>query len=170
MIHLYCGDGKGKTTCAFGLALRAAGRGLAPVVVQFLKSADSGERLALESVPGVTLLDAPAEMKFTFDMTPQEREETAALCADLLARTDALLAGGEHRMVVLDECCAAVGGGFLPLEEVLALLDRYPAVEFVLTGRDPAGELLARADYVTEMKKLRHPYDRGTAARIGVEW
>ena len=70
---------------------------------------------------------------------------------------------------MLDEVCAAVNTGLLPLEDVLSCLDAA-ACEVVLTGRDPASELLARADYVTEMKKLRHPYDRGTAARQGVEW
>ena len=70
---------------------------------------------------------------------------------------------------MLDEVCAAVNTGLLPLEEVLNCLEEA-VCEVVLTGRDPAPELLDRADYVTEMRKLRHPYDRGTAARIGVEW
>ena len=128
MVHLYCGEGKGKTTAAMGLALRMAGRGKRVVVAQFLKGADSGERLA---------------------------------------RT--LGAQPDCGLLVLDEVCAAVNTGLLPLEEVISCLDRA-AGEVVLTGRDPDPALVGRADYITEMGKLRHPFDLGTAARPGVEY
>ena len=169
MIHLYCGDGKGKTTAAMGLALRMAGRGKPVVIVQFLKGADSGERYALSLLPKVTLLPAPEHIKFPFQLTPEERAAEQRRSLRLIAQ--ARTAAGEipDGLLVLDEVCAAVNTGLLPLEEVLSCLEAA-ACEVVLTGRDPAPELLARADYVTEMKKLRHPYDRGTAARQGVEW
>lgn len=169
MIHLYCGDGKGKTTCAFGLALRAAGRGREVVVAQFLKSGDSGERMALEHVPGVKLLPVPPSVKFTFAMNETERTAAEAEASALFAEAQrAVRPGG---VVVLDEICAAVSTGMVRLEAVTGFLDRLPeGAEAVLTGRDPSPELLDRADYITEMRKLRHPFDKGIPARKGVEW
>lgn len=169
MVHLYCGDGKGKTTAAMGLALRMAGRGKPVVIAQFLKGADSGERYALSQLPQVTLLPAPEKIKFSFQLSPEERaaERKRYLCLITQVRT----AAGEipDGLLVLDEVCAAVNTGLLPLEEVLSCLDEVDC-EVVLTGRDPAPELLERADYVTEMIKHRHPYDQGTGARPGIEW
>ena len=159
MIHLYCGDGKGKTTAAMGLALRMAGRGKPVVIAQFLKGADSGERYALSLLPKVTLLPS----------TPEERAAEQKRYLRLIAQARTAAREIPDGLLVLDEVCAAVNTCLLPLEEVLSCLEAA-ACEVVLTGRDPAPELLARADYVTEMKKLRHPYDRGTAARQGVEW
>ena len=160
MVHLYCGEGKGKTTAAMGLALRMAGRGKRVVVAQFLKGADSGERYALAMLPQVTLLPLPERVKFSFQLTPEEREAEQA-------RT--LGAQPDCGLLVLDEVCAAVNTGLLPLEEVISCLDRA-AGEVVLTGRDPDPALVGRADYITEMGKLRHPFDLGTAARPGVEY
>ena len=169
MVHLYCGEGKGKTTAAMGLALRMAGRGKRVVVAQFLKGADSGERYALAMLPQVTLLPLPERVKFSFQLTPEEREAEQARYLALAEQARTLGAQPDCGLLVLDEVCAVVNTGLLPLEEVLSCLEAA-ACEVILTGRDPAPELLARADYVTEMKKLRHPYDRGTAARQGVEW
>lgn len=171
MIHIYCGDGKGKTTCAFGLALRAAGRGRRVVIAQFLKSGDSGERDAIAHVPGVTLLEVPEQMKFTFLMNEEEKAAFSIQMRDILARAARLAEEGACGLLVLDECCAAVSSGLLPVEEVLALLDAAPgALEVVITGRDPHPDLVERADYITEMKKIRHPFDKGVAAREGIEW
>ena len=171
MIHLYCGDGKGKTTAAMGLAMRSAGRGNRVVVAQFLKNADSGERAALSLLPSILLLDAPEIMKFVFRMTPEgkkaERERQTALFEKAAALSELNGAG----VLVLDELCSAVSTGMVPLELVTAFLDRRPAeLEVVITGRDPAAELERRADYITEMKKRRHPFDQGQAARKGIEW
>lgn len=171
MIHLYCGDGKGKTTAAMGLAMRSAGRGNRVVVAQFLKNADSGERAALSLLPSILLLDAPEIMKFVFQMTPgekqAERERQTALFDAAVTLTSRERAG----LLVLDEMCSAVSTGMVSLERVTEFLDHLPAgLEVVLTGRDPAPELERRADYITEMRKCKHPYDRGVAPRLGVEW
>lgn len=167
MIHLYCGNGKGKTTAAMGLALRAAGRGERVVIAQFLKGADSGERYALAKLPQVELLPLPEQVKFTFQMNEQERLEASRRCRALLevARERAK----DCFLLVLDEACAAVNSGLLPLEELLDCLDNLTC-EIVLTGRDPAPQLLERADYITQMEPLRHPYQRGITARKGIEW
>ena len=171
MIHIYCGDGKGKTTCAFGLALRTAGRGRKVLITQFLKSGDSGERAAIAHVPGVTLLEVPERMKFTFRMTEEEKISFGAQMKALLEQTRAVVEKGELGMLVMDECCAAVAKGLLPLEDVLSLLDSVPEeLEVIITGRNPDPALVERADYITEMKKIRHPFDKGVAARKGIEW
>ena len=171
MIHLYCGDGKGKTCCAVGAALRAAGRGWPVAVVQFLKGADSGERRALARVPGVVLLPVPEALPFLWEMTPAQRRAERDRSRDLLALGGGLLRSARCRMLVLDEVCAALTCGLLDEGEVLELLDRCPPeAEVVLTGRDPLPSLRARADYLTELTAVRHPYDRGVPARPGVEF
>lgn len=167
MLHLYCGNGKGKTTAAMGLALRAAGRGKRVVIAQFLKGADSGERFALEQLPQVTLLPVPDTVKFSFRMTEEERHMEAQRYQDLLkqirqeAQTCFLL--------VLDEACAAVNTGLLPVENLLSCLDSLDC-EVVLTGRDPAPQLMERADYITSMEAVRHPFEQGITAREGIEF
>lgn len=171
MIHLYSGDGKGKTTAAMGLALRAAGRGWRVLIAQFLKSEHSGERFALGKVENVTLLPLPDRVKFTFSMDERDREEAKNRFSRAMDACEAALQGGEAEMVILDEVCAALNAGLLPLERVTALLDRYGQdAEIVLTGRRPAEALTVRADYMTEMKSLRHPYEKGIGAREGVEF
>ncbi len=170
LIHLYYGDGKGKTTCAMGLAVRAAGRGLPVVIAQFLKSEDSGERVCLRALPGVTLLALPQKAKFTFLMTEEEKTAEAEICRRRLSEAFALgnVQGG---LLILDEICAAINAGLLSKEAVLSLLDtRNPALEVVLTGRNPPEELIALADYQTEFVKQKHPYDRGITARRGIEF
>lgn len=170
MIHVYWGDGKGKTTAAMGLALRCAGRGRRVVIAQFLKGGDTGERLALKSVPNVTLLPVPEKQKFLWEMSDGERQVAAKQCGMLLEQADEALSAG-CGLLVLDEICAAVRTGLTPADSASALLDRVPAeTDVVLTGRDPLPEWLRRADYSTELRALRHPYERGIAAREGIEY
>lgn len=169
MIQIYCGSGKGKTTAAVGLAVRAAGRGLRVVFAQFLKSGNSGERTVLAGLSGVNLLEVPQTMKFTFAMNEEERQAESLRQTELLRRAVGL--AGEADVLVLDELCAALNSGMVPLEEVTALLDSRPeGLEVIITGRDPAPALVDRADYITEMKKIRHPFDKGIRARQGIEW
>lgn len=169
MVHIYCGDGKGKTTCAMGLAVRAAGHGRKVAVAQFLKGGNSGERAVLERLPNVVCLPVPEAVKFTFQMNEQEKDEFRASMTDAFAR--AVQAAEACDLLVLDELCAAVSTGMVPLEAALAFLDSRPeGLEVVITGRDPDPALLERADYVTEMCKRKHPFDRGVQAREGVEW
>ena len=167
MLHIYHGDGKGKTTAAMGLALRMAGRGKRMVVAQFLKCEDSGERLALAQLPGVELLPLPDCLPFTFQLTEEQRKQERKRYAGMLIRLGELAAQAD--LMVLDELCDAIDCGLVGLEDVLLLLDRCSG-EVVLTGRQGQAELLLRADYVTRMGKEKHPFDRGVEARQGVEW
>ena len=170
MIHIYCGDGKGKTTASMGLAVRSAGRGNRVVIAQFLKNSDSGERLVLPTIPGITVLDIPAEMKFVWTMTEEEKAAERARQTALFHKARDLAMAGKCELLVLDEMCSAASTGMVPLEEITAFLDQKPEnLEVVMTGRDPLPELRDRADYITEMKKIKHPFDKGTPSRVGVE-
>lgn len=169
MFHIYCGDGKGKTTCAMGLAVRAAGHGRKVVVAQFLKGDNSGERVVLEGLPTVNCLPVPQTIKFVFAMDEQEKQEAREQMTGTFRQAVEL--ARESDLLVLDELCAAVSNGMVPLEEVLNFLDSRPeGLEVVITGRNPAPELEERADYMTEMRKIKHPFDKGQDAREGVEW
>ena len=170
MIHLYCGDGKGKTTAAMGLALRALGRGRRVVICQFLKNGDSGERLALERFEQAVVLPVPDTMKFTVQMTEAEKEQTRQEMTALFEQAAELVRRGECDLLVLDEVCAAITTGMLCVEQVAEFLDAVGETEVVLTGRDPAECLRKRADYITEMAACRHPFEQGKPARPGIEW
>lgn len=166
LVHLYWGQGKGKTTAAMGLALRALGQGLSVTVVQFLKSGQSGELSPLQAL-GAAIYSGKAGTKFVSKMTEAERAETRAL------QTAHLQAALERPcdLLILDEACAAwqldMVDRTLLKQAVLARPERR---EIVLTGREPAEWMQAAADYSTEMRCRRHPYERGVPARKGVEF
>lgn len=169
MLHIYCGDGKGKTTAAFGLALRAAGRARRVIVAQFLKSEDTGERRSMEYVPHVLLLPLPERVKFVAQMDVIERAECEAFCAGLLR--DVAILADKTDVILLDEVFAALEKDILPLDSVLELLEGLPEdCEVVMTGRNPPRALMDRADYITEMAAVRHPYRSGVPAREGIEY
>ena len=168
LMHIYCGDGKGKTTCAFGLALRCAGTGARVRIAQFLKGGPTGEVEAMRHLPNVEILRAKQGTKFTFQMDEAEREQAKQ---DHMALLDRAFSDTQGLcMLVLDEIMAACSSGMVEEAHLLELIENRPEqLELVLTGRNPSPQLLALADYVTEMKKVRHPYDRGIAARSGIE-
>lgn len=170
LVHLYCGDGKGKTTAAVGLAVRAAGAGRRVLFTQFFKNGDSSEISVLRALENVEVFLCPARHGFFRNMDGAERADARRDYSALLE--DAL--GAARRgagLLVLDEAVSACNYGVIEEEKILDFLRGKPAeLEVVLTGRDPSAALLERADYATEMKKLRHPYDRGVRARRGIEF
>ncbi len=178
LVHIYCGDGKGKTTAAVGLALRMAGNGRRVILVRFLKHEDSGEVHALRRIPGVDVLPCTEYFGFTWQMTVEEKRQTAKNCNRQFQEAwEMAVSLCESRetdadvLLVLDEAAAALEHGFLELSGVLDCVDRRPPnLEMVFTGRRMPGELLGRADYVTEMKEVCHPYARGIRARRGIEY
>lgn len=170
LVHLYCGDGKGKTTAAVGLAVRHSGRGGKVVFAQFLKDGTSGECRVLAKL-GVTVLAANPVGKFSFRMTEEEKAETAAALGRTFDAATGFAVRERATLLVLDEVCAAVNCGFLPEKTLTEFLESRPdSLEVVLTGRDPSENLQVHADYITEMKKRRHPFDEGVAAREGIEF
>lgn len=169
LIHLYTGNGKGKTTAAVGLAARMSGCGGSVVFAQFLKGADSGERMALSQLPGVTVTPVPQSVRFVFQMDAQERAVFASHTCEAFAQACALAL--DRDLLILDEALGAVEMGMLPLDRVLAFLRGKPeALEVVLTGRSAPKELTEMADYVMRVDSEKHPYDRGIAARRGIEY
>lgn len=169
LVHLYTGDGKGKTTAAIGLAVRAAGCDKRVGFVQFLKGADTGEQRALRQLAHVTVLENPAHCPFLWTLAETERSEFAAACASRLAWAAARLSDWD--LLVLDECLDAVSSGLLAESAVLELLVHRPkGLEVVLTGRKATPALVDLADYHTNMEALRHPYTRGISARPGIEF
>lgn len=171
MVHYYYGYGKGKTTAAMGLALRAVGHGQRVVIVQFLKDKPSGEIVAISAMPQVTVLSGKGGKGFTFTMTDAEKRETARIHNENLGKAMARVQAGGCDMLVLDEIGDALDLGLLNAAMVEDLLRTCPErTELVMTGHAPTETLVARADYVTEMAKHKHPYDRGVQARKGVEY
>ena len=170
LIQIYYGDGKGKTTAAFGLAFRCAGWGKKVVIAQFLKSGASGEVKAAERFPELTVLRTKELHKFTFQMNDEEKAATAVHCQELFRQATALAVEQQARVLVLDEVIDATYG-FLPMEELCAWLDSRPeGLEVVITGHSIPQELADRADYISHVVKEKHPYDRGVMARKEIEF
>ena len=175
LVQIYTGDGKGKTTAAFGLALRAAGQGNKVLIYQFLKppSLNVGERFALQLGAvriRVEALEADWDMAASLD-DEQAVTRTQATIRDAL---DKLAETAEKRfydVLILDEIVFCLSRGLAALEDVKRLIDRRnPAVEIVMTGRGATAELIELADLVTEMKKIKHPFDQGVGTRRGIDF
>ena len=168
LIHIYCGDGKGKTTAAAGLAVRCAGAGKKVIFAQMIKPGDSSEIKVLENIPQVTVRCCDTVRGWVRDMGADEK---AKLKSDLDAFLERLFEeAADADLLVLDESVNACRLGVLDEEKLLGLLGKRPSrLEVVLTGRGPSEALLEIADYVTEMKKIKHPLDRGIGARVGIE-
>lgn len=171
LIHIYEGNGKGKTTAAVGLSIRFAGNGGRVLFTQFLKRNDSGELDVLEQIGNIRLLRCEKSFGFTFCMTEEEKKEAAAYYNQHLENVLKQAVEQEAGLLVLDEVLDAYNSGMIEAEVLLDFLKEKPKkMEVVLTGRNPGEELLELADYVTCMEKKKHPYDDGMAARKGIEW
>jgi|UniRef100_A0A7C5AMB3 cob(I)alamin adenosyltransferase len=168
-LQVYTGSGKGKTTAALGLALRALGRGLKVYIIQFLKGRETGEsRVAARLAPGLTLrfFGQPG-----FGRLKSPGPEDRRLLGEAWDLAREVIRSGEHDLVILDEINLALANELLPLSEVLEVLRHRPShVEVVLTGRHAPPALLELADLVTEMHPLRHYLKAGVRARAGIEW
>lgn len=172
LVHIYTGEGKGKTTASIGLAVRAAGQGMKVLFVQFFKedSALSGEKDIFATIAGIELERSNCRHPiFTKGATDLAFIKESLLNTYAGAKKKA--ATGAYDMLVLDEVMSAVNGGWIPVDDLLAFLDERPVgLEVVMTGRSAPVELVAAADYVTEMLKIKHPYDAGAGARRGIEF
>jgi len=169
LVQVYTGDGKGKTSAAFGLALRAVGRGLKVYVIQFIKGGfDYGELYVVERLPNFKL-KAFGRGKFVTDVPPTEDDIRLAKEAFNLARE--VVSGGEYDVVVLDEINVALNLKLIEIEEVVDLIKRKPKhVELILTGRYVPPKVVELADLVTEMREVKHPYTKGVPPRRGIEF
>ena len=170
LTHIYCGDGKGKTTAAMGLALRAAGYGANVVVVQFLKDGDSSEVKALRTFPNVTVIAGKDVRGFSNSFDEAQRRQVTKNHNDHLREAIALCEDGKCDMLILDEAMGALSTGMLDEKLLMDFLKNRPEhIEVVMTGRNPGAQLLELADYVSDIRNVKHPYDKGIPARPGVE-
>lgn len=169
LIQVYTGDGKGKTTAALGLALRAAGHGFKVHIVQFMKGWPRyGELVSVEKLPNVTIRQF-GRPEFVNRENPEPEDIRQA--QEALEHTHEAMLSGEYDILVLDEVNVALDFGLIELSDVLSLLEQKPEkMELVLTGRNAHPALVKRADLVTEMLDIKHPYYEGVKGRRGIEY
>ena len=166
-ILLFTGDGKGKTTAALGLALRAAGAGLKVYIAQFIKSGDYSEIKALKVLAEHITVEQFGLGRFIRGKPSAEDVEAAR--KGLRAIRTALNSGA-YAVVIMEEGNVAAACGLFPVDEILAVMaDKPAAVELVITGRGADPRVIAKADLVTEMRAVKHYYQDGVAARVGIE-
>ena len=171
LIHIYCGDGKGKTTAAMGLAIRAAGREKKVFITQFLKSGKSGELVSLEKLKEyITFLPGKPVNKFVWNMNDEEKMEAKREHTARFKEIKDIIKNEDYDLLILDEIIATINNGFIELNEVIDFLKNKPeTLEVVMTGRDPKEELIELANYVTEMQCIKHPFKEGIPSRVGIE-
>ena len=164
MIQVYIGEGKGKTTASIGLSIRAAGHGFNVLFMQFLKDDSSGEISVLRSISGMEVIHCPVNYGFTFQMTEDQKKETALEYDKMLDKA----IEADVFLIVLDEAIHALNAGLINQEKLERLLHKN--CEIVLTGRNAPEWLTDRADYVSDIQKIKHPYDKRVQARVGIEF
>lgn len=169
--HIYCGNGKGKTTTAMGLCTRAAGYGYKVLIYQFMKNNKTNERKVLETLPNVTFVDGLEHEKFSFRLTPEERQERTSYYENQFHMITQKAADEDYDVLFLDEVIYAIRSHLFD-ESILIdyLKNKKPEhLELILTGQDPSDDLIQLADYVSEIRKIKHPFDQGLPARSGIE-
>jgi len=171
LIHIYTGEGKGKTTAAMGLALRAAGCGRKVFIAQFFKGRACGELKSLALLPNIDIVRLSSDYGFFSFMDEKEKTQVRAEHDAMLAEAEARVADGRCDFLILDEVISAYNCEALDRSRVDNLVLCKPeSLELVLTGRDAPENLVVSADYITEMRKVKHPFDKGIPAREGCEF
>lgn len=171
LIHIYCGEGKGKTTASLGLIMRASGAGYKIVLMQCFKGGDSSEIKTLEHIRGIEIIHADLPGKYTWELTSMEKEKVIKMHTDMFRKAVAKIDNNKKTLLVLDEMVGATTYGYIDKEIVTNFLKSKPEnVEVVITGRNPLPEFVDMADYVSRIDKIKHPYDKGIEARKGIEY
>ncbi len=166
-VQVYTGNGKGKTTAAFGLTLRATGAGLKVFIAQFLKTGDYSEITALKRFSDLVTVEQFGTGKFIIDEPSLEDRQAAQKGLD---RVQSVFQSGKYDLVVLDEANGAVACGLFSVKDLLKVIQLKPKnVELVITGRNADPKIIAKADLVTEMKAVKHYFSKGVRARVGIE-
>lgn len=167
-LQVYTGEGKGKTTAAIGLAVRAAGRGLCVKIIQFLKGRESGEIYSLSMIKNIELIRLSESKRFFDELSEEEKLKMREGVSAALPMIGGWL--GKADVVVLDEALGALHCGILKTDELIKIIDGRQGTEIVLTGRNAPKEIIKRAGLVTEMKEIKHYYNEGVPARKGIEY
>lgn len=172
MVHIYCGNGKGKTTSAVGIAVRCASYGKKVAFVQFLKNSSSGEICVLKNIDNITVRCFQETVDgFFFCMSEEEKKALKNETQDGFEFVKKMLGSGGCDMLVLDEIGGCIENGLISEDEILKLIEDYSGkTEVVLTGRIFSECLKNRADYVSEMREIKHPYKEGVPSREGIEY
>ncbi len=166
LVHVYTGDGKGKTTAALGLAMRAVGQGMKVAFIQFLKGQPCGEHIFVSQYHAFDIVQVSVGDSFQ-----KSKEQLSQEAQQTLAYAEQEIFSGKYDLAILDELFVAISQGLITVKQVLDLLDAKPSsVELVLTGRKAPPEIIQRADLVTEMLMIKHPFTEGTSARRGIEY
>lgn len=171
LIHIYTGDGKGKTTAAVGLVVRMAGYQKKTLFTQFLKDGSSNEISMLMQMKQVDVYSCKEKMKFVFMMNDSEKKDASSVIQNYFENVVKMIQKEEYDLLVLDEILDAIGTKLLQEQSLIDFLQNKPEkLEVVLTGRNPSQKLVEFADYVTKMEKEKHPFDQGLSAREGIEY
>lgn len=171
LIHIYCGDGKGKTTSALGLAVRAAGADMKVHIVQLLKGSETSELESLKMIPNISVDRLHRDFGFTFSMSESVRKEVIDCHTALLRAAHEQMKEHKFDMLIIDEFFSAYNYGLV--DRSLAdkiVFEKEKSCELILTGREPEEKFLAAADYISEINALKHPYTKGICARKGIEF
>lgn len=169
--HLYYGDGKGKTTAAAGLAIRAAGNGKKVIFAQFMKGGESGELGILRELPGVRVIRCTRQFPFYKDMSDQDKAEITSCHNEILEQIRDIAGAGGCDVVILDEITYPYAWNLIDRRSVKEMLSGgVPGPEIICTGRNPDALFFDTADYITNMACEKHPYESGAAARAGIEF
>lgn len=170
LIHIYCGDGKGKTTACIGLSVRCAGYDNKILFVQFLKSRSTGELKSLKLFANIEVMRGKETSKFTFQMTDAEKNEVLREHELLFDKVLEKIAKEDIKLLVLDEIIGACNTKVFDEKRLIEFLESKPQkLEVALSGRNPSKKLIELADYVSEICKRKHPMDQGVPARVGIE-
>ena len=170
LIHVYTGDGKGKTTASVGLGMRAAGRDFKVVMVQFLKSSDTGELKVIEKLDNFEVHRFERPRGFFWTLNDKEKLELQEDIDKAIQFVKDRLESGDCDLLILDEVMGSIKNKLIDVDKLVSMLkNRKPHMEVVLTGRNVPAEIVEIADYVSEINPIKHPFEKGIPARRGIE-
>jgi len=172
LIHIYTGNGKGKTTAACGLGIRAWGNSFKVLMIQFLKGSDTGEIKCFETLGPNFVFHRGRKIKgFVWNMNEEQLKDTRDICLEDLEWVKNEVKNGDYGLLIMDEIMGSITNGFIKVEEIVQFLQNKPEnLEVVLTGRNAPKELIDIADYVSEINPIKHPFDKGIPGRKGIEF
>lgn len=171
-IHIYMGDGKGKTTCALGLAFRSIGAGFKVMMVQFLKNWHTSELDSINLLGDkFEIFRIESKKDFTYNLNEEEIKLLKEEIKIELNKTKEFISSGDYDLIILDEVLGAIQGGFIDESEIIEIMKNKPMnLELILTGRNASEDIIDNADLVSRIDKVKHYYDNGILARVGIEY
>lgn len=171
MVHIYCGDGKGKTTAAIGLCIRAAGNNKKILIARFLKTENSGELIILRNIQNIEVIHCKKQFGFYKNLLDNEKLQAKQMYKDIFKTVLDKVKTNYYDIIMLDEIMAILNYNIISEKEIINFLNLYSdEIEIILTGRNPSQNLIEISDYVSEIKKIKHPFDKGVKARKGIEF